>query len=132
KRPIILSPVARYRDRWATPVAIDPFRITIAEKAELLRAIWSEARTVKGAKYMDGWTRCIAEDKTFASSEGSLIEQRIIRVEARYTVTAIDESQNDSSTRTHELPPMQAGWEHIARSSLAKDARKIAEDAVEK
>ena len=28
KRPIILAPVARYRDRWTTPVAIDPFSIT--------------------------------------------------------------------------------------------------------
>ncbi|HEY2368105.1 MAG TPA: DNA gyrase modulator, partial [Polyangiaceae bacterium] len=132
KRPIILAPVARYRDRWATPVAIDPFAITIAEKAELLREIWSEARAVNGAKYMDAHTRVIGEDKTFASTEGSLIEQRIVRVEAHYVVTAIDEAHNDSSTRASELAPMQAGWEHVANGSLKQDARKIAEDAVEK
>jgi TldD protein len=132
KRPIILAPVARYRDRWATPMVTDPFAITIAEKAELLREIWSEARTVKGAKYMDAHTRVIGEDKTFASSEGSLIQQRITRVEAHYVVTAIDESKNDSSTRGSELAPMQAGWEHVTKSSLKQSARKIAEDAVEK
>jgi TldD protein len=132
KRPIVLAPVARYREHWTTPIAVEPFSITIAEKAELLRRIWSEARTVKGVKYMDGSTRVLGEDKTFASTEGSLIEQRIVRLEARYAVTAIDESANDSSTRAHELSPMQAGWEHIARSSLERDARKIAEDAVEK
>ena len=132
KRPIILAPVARYRDRWATPALVDPFAITIAEKAELLREIWSEVRAVKGAKYMDAHTRVIGEDKTFASTEGSLIQQRVVRVEAHYVVTAVDESQNDSSTRASELPPMQAGWEHVAKSSLKRDARKMAEDAVEK
>jgi len=132
KRPIILAPVARYTDRWATPVAVDPFAITIAEKAELLREIWAEARLVRGAKYMDAHTRVIGEDKTFASSEGSLITQRITRVEARYEVTAIDETKNDSSTRASELAPMQAGWEHVSKSSLKQSARKIAEDAVEK
>jgi TldD protein len=87
---------------------------------------------VKGAKYMDAATRVLAEEKTFASTEGSLIEQRIVRVEARYTVTATDDATGEFVTRSHELAPMQAGWEHVARASLKNDARKIAEDAVEK
>ena len=131
KRPIVLAPVGRYQGTWATPVAIDPFEVPVAEKAELLRSAWADARAVKGAKYMDGEARALREEKTFASTEGSLIEQRIVRVEAGYTVTATD-GAGDSVTRAHELPPMQAGWEHVARSSLRKDARKMAEDAVEK
>ena len=132
KRPIILAPVATYRDRWSTPMVTDPFAITIAEKAELLREIWGEVRAVKGAKYMDAHTRVIGEDKTFASTEGSSIAQRIVRVEARYVVTAVDEAKNDSSTRASEVAPMQAGWEHVTKSALKRDARKMAEDAVEK
>ncbi len=131
KRPIVLAPVARYRDRWSTPLAIDPFDVSIAEKAALLRDAWAAARAVKGVKYMDGGARALAEEKTFASTEGSLIAQRIVRVEAGYTVTATDDA-GDAVTRAHELPPRQAGWEHVARSTLRADARKIAEDAVEK
>jgi len=132
KRPIVLAPVATYRDHWTTSFAVDPFDVPISEKAAMLRDIWSDARAVKGAKYMDGSTRVLAEHKTFASSEGSLIEQRIVRVMARYAVTATDDATGDSVSREHELSPMQAGWEHVTRSTLRADARKIAEDAVAK
>ena len=131
KRPIVLVPVARHRARWSTRLEIDPFDVPIAEKAALLRDAWTAARAVKGANYMDGWTRALDEEKTFASTEGSLITQRIVRVEARYSVTATDDRKG-SVSREHELPPMQAGWEHVTRSTLRADARKIAEDAVEK
>ncbi len=132
KRPIVLAPVATYHDRWATELELDPFEVPISEKAAMLRDIWNDVRTVKGAKYMDGSCRAVLEHKTFASTEGSLIEQRIVRVEARYAVTATNEATGDFVSRSHELSPMQAGWEHVTRSSLRADARKIAEDAVAK
>jgi TldD protein len=132
KRPIVLAPVARYRAQWATAVAVDPFDVPIGEKAALLRDVWNDARAVKGAKYMDGWTRAILEEKTFASTEGSLIAQRLVRVGAGYEITATDDTGSDSVSRAHELPPRQAGWEHVAGSSLRADARKMAEDAVQK
>ena len=131
KRPIVLAPVARYRESWATAAAVDPFEVPIGEKAALLQGAWADARAVKGAKYMDGETRAVLEEKTFASTEGSLVSQRILRVHATYAVTAVDDA-GDSVSRQHELPPMQAGWEHVARSTLRRDARRIAEDAVEK
>ncbi len=131
-RPIILAPVATYRDHWATPLEVDPFSVSIADKAAMLIDIWSDVQRVKGAKYMDGSCRATAEQKTFASTEGSLIEQRIVRVEARYGVTATDDATGDSVTRAHELAPRQAGWEYVTRSSLKADARKIAEDAAAK
>jgi TldD protein len=131
KRPIVLAPVGTYKDRWSTPYEVDPFAIPISDKAALLRAIWEEVRTVKGATYMDGGVRVLGEEKTFASTEGSLIAQHVVRVEARYAVTATGDG-GDFVSRRHDLPPMQGGWEHVTRSSLQRDARKIAEDAVEK
>jgi TldD protein len=131
KRPIILAEMAVHRDKWATAMEIDPFDVPIAEKAALLRDVWNEAKNVKRAKFMDAGTRAMDEHKTFASSEGAFIEQRIVRVEARYAVTATDDA-GDFVSRAHELAPMQAGWEYIARSSLKADARRIAEDAAEK
>ncbi len=131
KRPIVLAPVAIHRDKWATAFETDPFDVPVAEKAALLRDVWNAAREVKRAKYMDGNARAQDEHKTFASTEGALIEQRIVRVSAGYSITATDDA-GDFVSRAHELPPMQAGWEHVARSSLKRDARKIAEDAAEK
>ena len=36
QEPVKLVPVAAYQDKYSTPIAIDPFTIPIAEKAELL------------------------------------------------------------------------------------------------
>ena len=132
KRPILLAPVAAYHDTWSTRLEVDPFGIPVSEKAELLRAIWNEARNVSGAKYMNGGSHVLGEEKLFASSEGSLLEQRVVRVEVGYSITATDTQSGEFVARAHELPPMQAGWEYIQRSSLLADARKIAEDAVAK
>ncbi len=127
-RPVSLAPVATYRDTWSTPLRVDPLSVPLAEKAELLRAIWAEARGEK-VVFCNGFSEVLVEDKTFASTCGSLLTQSITRVGAGYKLTAVDPASGLAVTRAHELPPMQAGWEYIAESSLRADARAMAEDA---
>jgi len=130
-RPVALAPVGTYRDHWETAVEIDPFTIPLAEKAELLRAIWADARGGK-VSFCNGFAQATGEEKTFASTEGSVITQSLTRIAAGYTLTALDPSTGDAVTRAHELPPRQAGWEHVAKSSLRADAKKMANDVTEK
>ncbi len=130
-RPIELAAVGTYRDHWSTPMNVNPFDVPLADKADLLRAIWAEARGGK-VSYCNGFAQAASEDKTFASSEGSLITQSLMRVAAGYTLTALDSKTGESVTRGHELPPRQAGWEYITSSSLRADARKMADDATQK
>lgn len=131
-RPIELAPVSQYTDVYRTPMQIDPFEVSLAEKAELLLSFWPEAKKVAGVGFLEADCEAFDEHKVFASTEGSVIEQRIVRVGAGYVITAKDDKLGEFVTRAHELPPMQAGWEHVSGSTLQADVRKMAEDAVKK
>lgn len=130
--PVTLSPASAVVDVWQTPLTNDPFKIPLENKAEFLLAINREAMKVPGVKYCSSSVETLGEWKLLATSEGSYLEQNITRIAPQYTVTAVDAKGGEFVTRSHELPPMQAGWEYVEGSSLRADARRIGEDAVEK
>jgi TldD protein len=132
KRAIALCPVSRVVDAWQTSFIIDPFDVPLSEKAEMLLEIWSEARKVAQVAFLEGAAHAFDEWKLLATSDGSLIEQRVVRVGAGYSITAKSDRTGDIATRAHELPPMQAGWEYITGSTLVSDARQMAEQAAMK
>ncbi|HEU4533909.1 MAG TPA: TldD/PmbA family protein, partial [Polyangiaceae bacterium] len=131
KRPVELAPAGSYRERWATELLVDPFAVPLAERAAFALAAWPEARKVPGVAFCASRVEAFGEWKLFASSEGSLIEQSVTRVGAGYELTAKNDA-GEFVTRASELPPRQAGWEYLTGSSLARDARKLAEEAAEK
>jgi TldD protein len=131
-KPVELAKVAAYHATWSTDLKVDPFRVPVAERIEMLLAVWRDARVVPEVKHGDGAIELLGEWKLFASSEGSRIEQSVTRVEPSFSVTAIDPSKGDFVTRRHEIAPRQAGWEYVTESTFAKDGRKIADDAVMK
>ncbi len=130
KRPVVLAPTPVVKGAWKSPMQIDPFAVPLADKAQYLLDLWPLVKDVRLVKYASGSFEALSEWKMFASSEGSVVEQTITRVSPSFSVTAVMEGQFES--RAAELPAAQAGWEFIAGSSLKKDARRIAEEAVEK
>ncbi|MBI2747767.1 MAG: hypothetical protein HYX43_00115 [Burkholderiales bacterium] len=130
--PVTLSAAPAAVDVWQTPLTKDPFTIPLEEKAEFLLAINREAMKVPGVKYCSSSVETLGEWKLLATSEASYLEQSITRIAPHYTVTAVDAKGGEFVTRSHELPPMQAGWEYVEGSSLLADARRIGEEAVEK
>jgi len=128
-RRVELAKVGTYHGTWSTDLKIDPFRVRLGERVELLQSIWRDASAVPEIKYGDGAIEVLGEWKLFASTEGSHVEQSITRLEPSFRVTAIDASKGDFVTRRHELGPRQAGWEHVTGSTFRADARRVAEDA---
>lgn len=132
KTRVQLAPVEAYRDTYITPIEIDPFTIPINEKADLLLQLneqllsYSE-RGIKKAYSFLGFTR---EDKTFASTEGSLIQQTIYRSYPGFGCTAI--ANGDAQSRNYERPPLNIGYEHINPSDLLSQVERVAEEAIEK
>src|SRR5690348_14110354 len=106
----------------------DPFKVPLKDKADLLLSLWSEAKKVAGIAFLDASSHAYDEWKLVATTVGSLVEQRIVRVGVDYEVTAKNDKTGEFVTRRHDLPPMQSGWEHITDSTLVADAKKIAED----
>jgi TldD protein len=133
KNPVVLAPAPVAVDVWQTPVVKDPFKIPLEDKAELLLAITHEAMKVPGVKFVNASYQGGAEWKLFASSEGTYVEQEIVRLGPAYSVTAVDDKRGEFESVWHtSSPARQAGWEYIESLPLVADARRVAENAVEK
>jgi TldD protein len=118
------------RDVWQTPHAKDPFRIPLGRKVDLLLAANREALKVAGVKSCTSFLHFVGEEKIFASTEGSLIEQRLIRSNPGCTVTAVDPKTGKFESRAHDVPPASLGYEHVEQARLVEEAPRLAEEAV--
>lgn len=129
---VLLAPVKAYRDTYITPIEIDPFSVPITEKAELLLRLNEQLLTYSehGIKKAYSFLRFAREDKTFASTEGSLIEQTIYRSYPGFGCTAI--ANGDAQERNYERPPLNIGYEHINPADLLNQVERVAEEALEK
>ena len=132
QNPVKLAPVAAYQDKYLTPFQIDPFDVPIGEKAELLLNINDRLLSYsdRGIKKASSFLRFTKEDKVFASTEGSLIEQTIYRSYSGYDCTAI--LNGDAQSRSYELPPLNIGYEHINQQDLLDNIDRVATEAIEK
>ena len=106
QRPVQLVPVKAYRVRWQTPHERDPFAVPLEEKLELIRAAAAEAKKSPAvfSAGSDMWFR--SEDKHFASSEGSSIQQLNLQMFVQVNATAVDVSRALSKTRRYVPAPV--------------------------
>jgi TldD protein len=132
KEPVRLVPVEAYQDSYITPIQIEPFSVSIAEKSELLLDLTDRLLSYsdRGIKKAYSFLSFIREEKTFASTEGSLIEQTIYRSYAGYGCTAI--ANGDAQSRDYERSPLNLGYEHINAADLSANVDRVASEAIEK
>ena len=132
QNPVKLVPVEAYQDSYVTPIQIDPFTIPIEEKAELLlhlneRLLSYEEQGIKKAMSYLQFTQ---EEKLFASTVGSLIDQTIFRSYIGFNCTAV--ADGDAQSRGYERPPLNIGYEHINVMDLHSQVDRVAQEAIEK
>lgn len=132
QEPVQLAPTEAYRDTYVTPIEIDPFEVPIGEKAELLLNLNEELLSYgeRGIKKAYSFLSFSREEKTFASTEGSLIQQTLYRTYPGFGCTAI--ANGDAQSRSYERPPLNIGYEHVAPSDLQSQVSRVAEEAIEK
>lgn len=132
QEPVKLVPVAAYQDQYITPIEIDPFDVPIQEKAELLLNINEQflAYGEQGIKKAYSFLSFTKEDKLFASTVGSVIEQTIYRSHPGMGCTAI--ANGDAKDRSYERPPLNIGYEHIDPADLLSNVERVANEAIEK
>jgi TldD protein len=130
-KPVQLAPVKAYRDCWVTPHDKDPFDVETAEKLELLRRVTDEVK--KNTRVFSGSAtlNLRAEDKYFASSEGSSIQQYILQIYGNVDATAVDRQNNISRSRDYVPTQASAGWEYVPEMNLEENAQRIREEVVE-
>lgn len=131
-RDVSLGQPEVHTARYETPLEVDPFSVSEQEKISFLLSADTEMQRVKGIRSTRSTMEFIQEDKLFASSEGSWIEQRIIESGAGIEATAVGNNDAQSRSFPNNLERQQGtgGYELISRLELSANAGRIAEEAV--
>lgn len=132
REPVRLVPVPAYQDRYETPIQIDPFTVPLTDKTEFLLDLTNKllAHQPQGIKKAYGYLSFTQEDKLFASTEGSLIEQKIYRSGGGMGCTAV--ANGDAQSRKYERPSLNLGYENIQPELFYDNVDRIAEEAIAK
>lgn len=132
--PVELAPAPRVPDgRWRAAAQIDPFTISIEDKAGLLLDANRAALGVGGARFVNSSMFFLREEKSFASTVGTFTHQILYRSLPQMTVTAIADDGGDVQTRVStDVAPKGLGWEHVLDADLVGNAPRWAEEAVQK
>ena len=121
KEKVQLAPQRGYGEvSWKTPIQQNAFEVPVAQKVELLLAANARA-TDNGASFVSSSLFQINEQKYFASTDGSYIDQDVHRIWPTFSVTAIDRASGKFRTRDALSAPMGLGYEYLS----PKDADKI-------
>lgn len=132
EKPVTLAPEPVYNAHWVSPHLLDPFAVSLETKIGVLLEAAKIMKAVKGVALAQGVMTFVKENKFFASSEGSRIEQTFIRSSCGIVAHATAEGERqrrswpNSAGGQHEL----AGWEMVVRWDLPGNAQRIAEEAV--
>ena len=122
--PVQLAPVRGVGIvAWATPFKKDWRTVPIKEKAEMLIAA-NKAGMEAGASFMSSNLFQVNQQKYFASTDGSYIDQDIHRLWAPLTATAVDKASNRFRTRDGLSSPASMGYEFF--DALAPNKVKAA------
>ncbi|WP_299941094.1 TldD/PmbA family protein [uncultured Microbulbifer sp.] len=137
--PVHLAPVKGVGEvSWQTPIQQNALEVPISEKVDYLMAVNNSALKA-GASYIRSSLYLVNEQKYFASSDGSYIDQDIHRLWAPMQVTAVDKKSGAFKTRNGLSDPVGRGYEYLAghekdkirgQTTLYKTSYDMAEDAV--
>ncbi len=132
REPVTLAPVEPYGEvEWQAPVEVDPWTIPLEEKVDVLLHANAEAMKVKGVRVVTSSLQFHREEKTLATTEGTVAFQTIVRAYPVLNITAVGRGEFQSREST-EVPPAARGWEHVREARLVERAGRWAEEAVEK
>jgi TldD protein len=119
--PVQLAPVKGVGEvAWATPIKKDWRTVPVKDKAEMLIAA-NKAGLDAGASFMTANLFQINQQKYFASTDGSYIDQDIHRLWAPINATAVDKASGKFRSRAGLAPPVGMGYEYFE----AKPEHKI-------
>ncbi len=111
--PVKLAPQKGVGDvTWKTPLQKNAFEIPVGQKIDLLMKVNSEAMK-NGAAFVTSNLFFVNEQKYFASTDGSYIDQDVHRIWPTFTVSAVDRTSGKFKTRDALSSPMGMGYEYL-------------------
>jgi TldD protein len=146
--PVQLAPQKGYGEvSWKAPIEKNGFEVPVKEKVDLLLGV-NDAAMKGGADYINSYLFLVNEQKYYASTDGSYIDQDIHRIWPTFFITKIDKASGKFETRNALSAPMGMGYEYLlarpedkikgvttlykGRYDMIEDARSGAQQAGEK
>ena len=109
--PVRLAPVKGVGEvSWKTPIVKNAFEIPLKEKADMLLEV-NNAALSSGASYIRSVLFLVNEQKYFASTDGSYIDQDVHRLWAPFTASAVGKS--GFKQRASMGNPVGMGFEYL-------------------
>lgn len=128
------------RTTWRSPMAVDPFQVSLSTKLDLLAAAVAEAETAGPlVTQIEASMDFFRDDKVFANTEGALIEQTITESGGGLMVLASDGDDIQRRSYPQGVPRTirgqrgdfaTAGYEHIGTLRLVEEAPRVGAEAV--
>ena len=111
--PVQLAKVAGVGEvSWKAPIRKNAMAVPVKDKVDLLLSV-NAAAIQAGADFVNSTLFATNEQKYFASTDGSYIDQDVHRIWAPFTVTAIDKASGKFRTREGLSAPMGMGYEYL-------------------
>ncbi len=127
---LVPAPVAE--GSWVSPHEIDPFSVSLTDKAQLLVAAAQRVLQTRGVAHASASVSLVGEDRIYVSSEGANVHQIAYRVSPSLGATAVSRRLGRFASRDLEVAAMQAGWEYVTELDLVGAAEGVAEDVLRK
>ncbi|WP_066959553.1 TldD/PmbA family protein [Microbulbifer sp. Q7] len=138
QEPVQLAPVKGHGEvSWKTPIQKNAMTIPLAEKVDLLMEVNKSALDA-GASFINSMLFLVNEQKYFASTDGSYIDQDVHRLWSPFSVTAVDKKDGGFRTRDGLGMPVGRGFEYLdgraehkvqSQTVLYGDSYDMVEDA---
>ncbi|MFZ4688150.1 MAG: TldD/PmbA family protein [Polymorphobacter sp.] len=111
--PVQLAPTKGVGEvTWRTPIKQNGMAVPVKDKVDLLLQV-NAAAMAAGASFINSTIFLVNEQKYFASTDGSYIDQDVHRIWAPFTATAIDKASGKFRTRNGLSSPMGMGFEFL-------------------
>ena len=127
-KPVEMAPVQPVPNGvWRSQSRIDPFTIAIEDKvAYLLEA--NAAALDAGARFVNSQMFFLKDEKTFASTIGTVTQQTIMRAQPGMSITMVSADNRDFQTyQSRDVQPKGLGYEHVLDSDLKAHAARWVE-----
>ncbi|HEX9163500.1 MAG TPA: TldD/PmbA family protein [Thermoanaerobaculia bacterium] len=129
---VVLSDVEPYDATWSSTYRVDPWSVPIERKIDHLMNATEAMRGDARIHQVSGEISSYRQEKTFASTEGSFIEQTTTQMGGGIEAVAI--AGSEFQRRTYPNPfggDYQAeGWEFIDRLDLARKGLQVRDEAL--
>jgi TldD protein len=132
RKPIKLAPARTIVTSWKSSFEKDPFDVSLDTKIDFLLKLNRTALKNPAASFVNSSMVWVSEQRFLATSDGSRIDQYLVRGMPSFTVTAVNRQTGDFQSRSSLGGPQAMGYEYIERHRWLEEAEQAADEAAAK